>query len=53
MWSNDRRINMLEQKVKALLMCKNKIDLTCTEFYEKIKLNIVLLKKALGADKYQ
>ena len=51
MLSNDRS-NMHKQKVKALLMCKSNIDLTCTEFYENIKSNVVPLKKVLGTDKY-
>ena len=41
-----------DQNVKALLVCKSNIDLTCTEFYENIKSNVVLLKKVLGIDKY-
>ena len=51
MWSDDRS-NMHEQNVKALLKCKSNIDLTCTEFYENLKSNVVLLKKVLGTDKY-
>ena len=43
---------MHEQIVKALLMCKSNIDLTCTEVYENIKSNVALLKKVLGTDKY-
>ena len=43
---------MREQNVKALLMYKSNIHLTCTEFYENIKSNVVLLKKVLGTDKY-
>ena len=38
MWSDDRSI-MLEQNVEALLICKTNIDLTCSEFYEKIESN--------------
>ena len=34
------------------LVCKSNIDLTCTEFYENIKSNVVLLKKVIGTDKY-
>ena len=50
MWSDDRS-NMHEQYVKALFKCKSNIDLTCTEFYENIKSNVMLLKKVLGANK--
>ena len=42
---SDDGSNMHEQNVNALLMCKNNIDLTCTEFYENIKSNVRLLKK--------
>ncbi|XP_078495454.1 uncharacterized protein LOC144750537 [Ciona intestinalis] len=51
MWSDDRG-QMLEQNVKALLTCKINVDLTCTEFYEKIRSNTVLLKKVLSTEKY-
>ena len=43
MWSDDRSI-MLEQNAKALLICKTDIDLTCGEFFEKIKSNTSFLK---------
>ena len=43
---------MHEQNVKALLKCKGNINLTCTEFYENIKSNVVLLKKMLDTEKY-
>ena len=43
---------MHEKNFKTLLMCESNIDWTCTEFYENIKSNIVLLKKVLGTDKY-
>ena len=43
---------MHEQNVKALLTGKSNVDLTCTEFYDNIKSNVVLLKKVLGTDKY-
>ena len=49
---SDDRSNMPEQNVKALLMCKSNIDFTCTEFYENIKSNVVLLKKVLDTGKY-
>ena len=52
MWSDDRS-SMHEKNVRALLVCKSNIDLTCTEFYENIKSNVVLLKKVIGTDKYQ
>ena len=52
MWSDDRS-STHEKNVKALLVCESSIDLTCTEFYENIKSNVVLLKKVLGIDKYQ
>ena len=51
MWSVDKS-NMHEQNVKGFLMCKSNIDLACSEFYENIKSNVVLLKKVLGTDKY-
>ena len=47
------RSSMHEKHVKALLVRKSNIDLTCTEFYENIKSNVVLLKKVLGTDKYE
>ena len=47
MWSDDRS-STHEKNVKALLVCKSNINLTCTEFYENIKSNVVLLKKVLG-----
>ena len=50
MWSDDRS-NMNEQIVKALLKCESNIDLTCTEFYEHIKSNVVLSKRVLGTNK--
>ena len=52
MWFDDRS-STHEKNVKALLVCESNIDLTCTEFYENIKSNVVLLKKVLGIDKYQ
>ena len=52
MWSDDGS-SMHEKIVRALLVCKSNIDLTCTEFYENIKSNVVLLKKVIGTDKYQ
>ena len=52
MWSDDRS-SMHEKNVRALLVCKSKIDLTCTEFYENIKSNVVQLKKVIGTDKHQ
>ena len=52
MWSDDRS-SMHEKNVRALLVCKSNSDLTCTEFYENIKSNVVLLKKVIGTDKYQ
>ena len=52
MWSDDRS-SMHEKNVRALLVCKSNIDLACTEFYENIKSNVVLLKKVIGTDKYQ
>ena len=49
MWSDDRS-NIHGQNVKALLMRKSNIDLACTEFYENIKSNVVLIKKVLSTD---
>ena len=40
MWSDDKS-NMHEKNVETLLVCKSNIDLTCTEFYENIKSNVV------------
>ena len=37
---SDDRSSMHEKNVKALLVCKSNIDLTCNEFYENIKLNV-------------
>ena len=50
MWSDDRSI-MLEQNVEALLICKTNIDLTCSEFYEKIESNR-FSKLGLGTEKF-
>ena len=44
MWSDDRS-STHEKNVKALFVCESNIDLTCTEFYENIKSNVVLLKR--------
>ena len=52
MWSADRS-STHDKNVKALFVCESNIDLTCTDFYENIKSNVVLLKKVLGIDKYQ
>ena len=43
---------MHEPNGKALLKCKSAINLTCTEFYENIKSNVMQLKKVIGTDKY-
>ena len=51
MWSDDISV-MLEQNVKALLICKTNIDWTRSELYEKIKSNTVLMENVLGTDRY-
>ena len=51
MWS-DHRSKMLEQNVKALITCKINSNLSCCDFYEKVKSNKNFLKKVLPTDKY-
>ena len=44
MWS-DGRSSTHKKNVKALLVCKSNINLTCTEFYENLKSNVGAIKK--------
>jgi len=50
-WS-DHRSKMLEQNVKALITCKTNSNLSCCDFYEKVKSNKTFLKKVLCTEKY-
>ena len=50
MWSNHRS-KILEQNVKALITCKINSNLSCCNFYEKVKSNKNFLKKVLSTDK--
>ena len=43
---------MLEQNVKAPMSCKINTNLSCCDFYEKIKSNKDFLKEVLLTKKY-
>ena len=51
MWSPDRN-RMDENTVRALLYCKINFNLTCKEFYEKIKTNTSALRQVHSSEKY-
>lgn len=51
-WSEDRSC-MSESTVKALISCKMNINLTCSQFFDKIKSNSKMLKKVISTEKYE
>lgn len=52
MWSDDRG-RMEECVVEALLTCKLNLNMSCTEFYDKIKHDKNFLKKVHSSEKYK
>lgn len=52
MWSDDRG-RMEECVVEALLTCKLNVNMSCSEFYDKIKNDKKFLKKVHSSEKYK
>lgn len=51
-WSEERG-KMAESTVKGLMICKLNIELSCSEFYDKIKNDKPFLKKVHTSNKYE